>query len=62
MPEELAGLWDSQNSTPEAIAKDKAIDASLNELGIHSIRISGPDIVQSSMTCAKRVADIVNRR
>ncbi|EMZ2328810.1 PDDEXK family nuclease [Klebsiella michiganensis] len=50
----------AHHSSPEAIAKDKAIDASLNEIGIHSIRISGPDIVQSPMSCAKRVADIVN--
>lgn len=49
----------AHHSTPEAIAKDKAIDASLNAIGIRSIRISGPDIVQSPMACAHKVAEIV---
>jgi hypothetical protein len=48
------------HSSEEAIAKDKAIDVSLNDVGIRSIRISGPDIVQSPLSCAKRILDIVN--
>ncbi|MBS0972285.1 hypothetical protein [Serratia rubidaea] len=50
----------AHHSSQEAIAKDKAIDASLNDIGIRSIRISGPDIVKSPISCAKRVAEIVN--
>jgi hypothetical protein len=48
------------HSSPEAISKDKAIDESLSEIGIRSIRISGPDIAQSPLSCAKRVLDMVN--
>lgn len=48
------------HSSPEAIAKDKTIDDSLNAIGIRSIRISGPDIVQSPISCARRIADMVN--
>lgn len=47
------------HSKPEAIEKDRVIDESLKNIGIRSIRISGPDIVDSPISAAKRVADIV---
>lgn len=53
----LAVFCDSiaHHSSPEAQKKDAAIDIKLRELGIHSLRISGADIVRSPFECAKKV-------
>lgn len=47
------------HSSDEAIAKDKAIDEKLKKIGIRSIRISGPEIVASPLTCAKKIRDFI---
>lgn len=49
----------AHHSSEKAIAKDKAIDDKLEAIGIRSIRISGPDIMNSPITCAQRVFDII---
>ncbi|ELA8263707.1 endonuclease domain-containing protein [Vibrio parahaemolyticus] len=49
----------AHHSSEEAIAKDKAIDEKLEAIGIRSIRISGPDIMNSPIACAKHVFDII---
>lgn len=53
----LAVFCDSiaHHSSPEAIKKDAAIDAKLNKIGIHSLRICGRDITKSPLECANRV-------
>lgn len=52
----------AHHSSEEAIEKDAAIDENLNNIGIRSIRISGPDIVQSPINCAQRIAEIVGAK
>lgn len=49
----------AHHSSDEAIAKDKAIDEKLEEIGIRSLRISGPDIVASPLNCAIRIRDFI---
>lgn len=48
------------HTSDDAKAKDAAIDTKLAEIGIRSVRISGPDIVNSPISCAQRVANIVS--
>ena len=47
------------HSSPEAIAKDRAIDEKLEGIGIRSIRILGPDIMASPLECAKKIRDFI---
>jgi len=49
----------AHHSSEEAIAKDKAIDDKLEAIGIRSIRISGPDSMNSPIACAQRVFNII---
>ncbi|WP_185842648.1 hypothetical protein [Vibrio cholerae] len=53
----LAVFCDSiaYHSSPEAIAKDKAIDDKLKQIGITSLRICGKDIASSPIECANRI-------
>lgn len=48
------------HSSPEAIAKDEAIDRKLEAVGIRSVRVSGRDIAESPIGCAKRILDYIN--
>jgi hypothetical protein len=50
----------AHHTSKDAIAKDEAIDERLREVGILSVRISGPDIVRSPIRCAQTIAGIVS--
>ncbi len=49
----------AHHSSAESIAKDSAIDEKLAEIGIRSIRLTGPDIMASPLECAKRIRDFI---
>jgi very-short-patch-repair endonuclease len=52
----------AHHSTEEAIVKDKAIDKKLKAKRIRSIRISGLDIMNSPIDCAKRVFNAIENQ
>lgn len=49
----------AHHTSDAAIAKDLVIDKKLAEIGIRSIRISGPDIMKSPIECARKVRELV---
>jgi len=59
--EKVAVFCDSvaHHSSKEAIAKDNAIDEKLKTIGIRSIRLSGPEIVQSPLASARKILEFL---
>jgi len=47
------------HSSDEEKAKDAAIDEKLQDIGINTIRISGTDIMNSPLECARRIHELV---
>ena len=61
--EKIAVFCDSMahHTSDAAMAKDSAIDQKLADIGIRSIRISGPDIMKSPIECARKVRELVEQ-
>lgn len=60
--EKIAIFCDSvaHHTSPEDRAKDSAIDAKLEKIGIRSFRVSGKDIAESPVSSAAKIKELMN--